>query len=270
MFVRLGVFDPGTDEKINGEITRFDAALFLERLLGASDESRAADYFRTVNVSGTVDFMTDPDGSAANAEDGLGAAQAYAVCLQALDYFTESRERFSDRDAFYALAKEAGFGNGSVLFEDERITVGQFALILRELLLCVPKGGTAPVYRILAYLDSGFKKLLTANGFYDDVPEELCPRFSFGRYVPGSFFSAVSDAKSEWSASYSITGDAGERYGLLLEKNGWILEGRYSSETEPGTEIWLYYKANESAPDGEMGLVLKLSADGILSWNLLA
>ena len=270
--IRLGVFPAGTEDSVNENITRFDAVLALEKLLGAGSENRTADYFRSIYYTKSVDFFVDAAGGAQAApEDNVSAAQAYGMCLKALGY--GERIDAEGAGAVGNIALEAGFGSGSgsELLSGNKITYGTYSVILSELLLLRTENTKEPVYRILAMMDSSFSDLLEYNGLYDDIPEELCPWFSFGIYVPGSFSAAVSTGRREWNASYSnITKDDLTAYAAYLESEGWTLEGRYASETEEGTVITLYYKEEPSSPDGEMGLVLKTNAQGILSWNLMA
>lgn len=257
-FVRLGVFPAGTGEKVADNISRLDAVLALERLIGAGDELRAADYIRQLGPELSVDFFTDPDGSAAETDSNVSAAQAYGMCLKALNYPADT------------APEAAGFGYYAGLVDGSKLTYGSYALILTELLGLRPAGTDTPVYRITAAMDSEYFKLLKNNGLYDDIPDDLAPVFNAGFYVPDSF-SAVSAASSEWTARYAkVPAEALNAYLAQLEAGGWILEGRYLPESEPETIMYLYYKANSSAPDGEMGLVLKLTPDGVLTWALMA
>ena len=269
--IRLGVFPAGTDGSADDNITRFDAVLALQKLLGAGSENRTADYFRSIYYTKSVDFFVDAGGAQAAPEDNVSADQAYGMCLKALGY--GERIDAEGAESIANIAQEVGFGfrSGSGLFSGKKITYGTYSVILSELMLIRTENTKEPVYRILAMMDSSFSDLLEYNGLYDDIPEELCPLFSYGIYVPGSFSAAVSTDKREWTASYSqITDEDISAYAAVLESEGWILEGRYSSETEAGTMITLYYKEEPSAPDGEMGLVLKTTAQGTISWNLMA
>ncbi len=257
-FVRLGVFPAGTGAKVSDNITRLDAVLALEKLIGAGDELRAADYIRQLGPELSVDFFADPDGTDANMDSTVSAAQAYFMCLKALNYPADT------------APEAAGFGYYAGTLDSGKLTYGSYSLILSELLGLRPAGTDAPVYRITAAMDSGYLKLLKNNGLYDDIPAELVPVFSAGYYVPDSFSSA-SASGSEWTARYAkVNAEALEAYFTELEAGGWILEGRYLPESEPDTTMYLYYKANSSAPDGEMGLVLKLTPDGMLTWALMA
>ena len=203
-FVRLGVFPAGSGDALNDQIRRFDAVLALQRLLGSGDEMRIADYFRTISYSGTVDFFEDASGAAAASGDAVSATQAYTMCLKALGYGPELKE--GGESSVTALASQAGFGSGdgsgSGLLSGNKITYGTYALILRELMLLRPEGNAEAVYRITAMMDSSYSDLLEYNGLYDDIPEELCPLFSYGRYGPGSFSAAVSEGKREWTSWY--------------------------------------------------------------------
>ena len=257
-FVRLGVFPAGTDAKVSDNITRFDAVLALERLLGAGDELRAADYFRQLAPEGSIDLFEDPDGSSADAESAVSAAQAYHMCLKALGLPGDT------------APETAGFGYYAGTVDGDKLTYGSYSLILSELLGLRPEGSAEPVYRITAAMDSAFLKLLRNNGLYDDIPEELAPVFGAGYYVPDSF-AAVNAAYSEWSAQYSkVSAEALEAYIDRIEAEGWIPEGQYTPESEPDTKMYLYYQPNSDAPDGEMGLVLRLTPEGMLTWALLA
>ena len=257
-FVRLGVFPAGTESKVSDNITRFDAVLALERLIGAGDELRAADYFRQLATGDSVDFFADPDGSTAETDGTVSAAQAYYMCLKAL------------AQPAGTSAEAAGFGYYAGIIDSGKLTYGSYSLILSELLGLRPAGSAEPVYRITAAMDSEFFQLLKRNGLYDDVPAELAPVFSAGYYVPDSFTAAIAES-SEWSAQYSnVSADALTEYMTALEAGGWILEGRYVPESEPETTLYLYYKANGSAPDGEMGLVLRSTPEGLLTWALMA
>ena len=267
---RLGVYPDGTADKVNDGIDRFNSVLALQRLLGAGDETRAADYFRSISYTGSVDFFIDADGTRAEPDDGLSASQAYGMCLKALGYI-DGQE--AQGQSIESIAAGAGFGtvNSSGLVSGNKLTYGSFALILHELLFLKPRGSEDAVYRVTALMDKSFSDLLEYNGLYDDVPAELCPVFKKGNYAEGSFYAAVASEKREWGASYvNVTEEDISDYTLLLESDGWIREGKYSSETEAGTVIILYYKAEASAPDGEMGLALKYNAGGTLRWDLMA
>lgn len=270
LLTRLGVYPDGAAEKVNDGIDRFNSVLALQRLLGAGDETRAADYFRSISYTGSVDFFIDADGTRAEPGDDLSASQAYGMCLKALGYIDAQEAQGQPVEN---IAAAAGFGtvNGSGLVNGNKMTYGSFAIILHELMFLKPRGAGDAVYRVTALMDSSFSDLLEYNGLYDDVPAELCPVFKKGFYSEGSFYAAVAPEKREWGASYvSVTEADLSDYTLLLESDGWIREGQYSSETEAGTVIILYYKAEASAPDGEMGLVLKYNAAGALRWVLMA
>lgn len=270
LLARLGVYPDAAAEKVNDGIDRFNSVLALQKLLGAGDETRAADYFRSISYTGSVDFFIDADGTRAEPGDGLSASQAYGMCLKALGYIDGQIEQGQSVDS---IAAAAGFGtvNGSGLLTGDKMTYGSFAIILHELMFLKPRGAGDAVYRVTALMDKKFSDLLEYNGLYDDVPAELCPVFKKGYYSEGSFYAAVASEKREWGASYvSVSETDLSDYMLLLESDGWIREGKYSSETEAGTAIILYYKAEASAPDGEMGLVLKYNAAGTLRWVLMA
>ncbi len=269
LMVRLGIYSSVTGADVNAKISRFDAALSLEKLTGAGNENRAADFFRMISYPGTVDLMTDPDGRQAEAEEKVSSYQAYSMCLKALGY-GEAAAQVENADGLYELASNTGFGKGSGIIKTNELTVGEYAVILSEFAVLRPNNATDAVYRILSTMDPDYCLLLKNNGLYDDVPLSLCPAFNYGIYVTGSFSEAAYDDKSEWTASYYATEEEVSVYEELLRGSGWAKEGQYSSETEPGTVILLYYKAIETAHDGEAGIVLKYSADGLLSWNLLA
>jgi hypothetical protein len=269
LMVRLGVYSSVLGSDVNAEITRFDAALALEKLLGAGNENRMADYFRSLSFSQTVDLMTDPNGKQADAGDKVSGYAAYGMCLKALGYAAVSSGNYGE-NAVYDLASSAGFGASGGLLKAKKLKVGEFAVILSELTVLKPEGRSEAVYRVAADLDPDFFELLKNNGLYDDVPENYCPRFNAGRYVPGSFSYAAYDDRKEWTASYVTDEEGLALYKAALADAGWTLEGQYSSETEPGTVIMLYYKTTDLSSDGEAGIVLKYGANGLLSWNLLA
>ncbi len=270
-FVRLGIFPAGTGSEVNEQINRLNAVLALEKLIGAGSEDRTGDYFRSIYHSESIDFFANANGTKAGPDDNVSAAEAYEMCLKTLGYSKDIDT--GTPETVNSISKSAGFGrlSGNGLIKSSKITYGEYSLILSDLMMLRVKDTGEPVYRILAMMDSSFSDLLKYNGLYDDIPVSLCPAFDFGIYVPGSFSSAVSNERREWAASYADTADEDvAAYRTLLENNGWILEGQYVTEDDAPSTILLFYKEEASSADGEAAVVLKISADGTVLWQLLA
>jgi len=276
---RLGIIDPENVPELEAEVTAYGLAGALERLTGAGDPTRAADYFRNFTLTYDVDFYKAPSGTVLEPEAKISAADLYTACLQVLVYdpftaysSTDGTTGLTGAEAVLALAQAAGFGYFSDVQAADTVTYGKLALTLYELLLLRTSGSDRTVYMWLGDLDSSFRSLLLNNGLYDEIPETLAPRVAAGMYLPGTFLAAVkSGAGSEWQATYVKVSEAEKTaYFTLLEAEGWTLETRLASETESGTTVSLYYKAYEQGTDGEMGLTVKYSADGTLNWYLMA
>ena len=275
LFVRLGVYDPGTEADYNSEIRRFDAVLALERLLGAGDEIRAADYFRLFPVGTTVDFFADAGGVTAKADDNVSAVQAYGMCLKALGLAAGTSGDAAGADsAVMSAAAGAGFGFSSGVINDKKLTVGAFSVILSEFMMLRPSGESVPVYRLLAASDPDFMRLLLNNGCYDDVPQDIAPRFGGGYYKTGSFMSASGNGKKEWTAGYvKVSQPEIDEYIAKLESSGWVREGKYTAEPSEGNDsgdvIYLYYKTDADAFEGETGLAMRYG-NGELRWSVMS
>ena len=277
---RLGIVDPKNVPEPDAEVTAYGLADALERLAGAGDHYRAADYFRNFTLNYDVDFYRAPSGLILEPEAEISAAELYSACLQVLGYdpfaayagSVETGGTAGREEAVLELAKSAGFGYFSEVQAGKTVNYRKLALTLYELLLLRTEGSERTVYMWLGDLDSGFRSLLVNNGLYDELPTELVPRINGGMYLPGTFLAAVkSGAGSEWQASYvNVSGSQLTAYFALLEADGWTLETRLEQSSEPAALIYLYYKAYAAGTDGEMGLTVKYSADGTLNWYLMA
>lgn len=231
-------------------------------LLGCGDPERAAEFYRDYAPEAAPGFISG--------SDTITGTQAFKMLLSGLGYDTSDLTK-ADLEA---LAESAGYGyikDVSTVMDTDRLRSGTAAILLYETLFVRQNYTNDPVYRSLGERDSVFRAALLSNGLFDDVPEDIVPRFQYGFYIENSFFELPGESGSvEWGASYrGVTAENAAAYISSAEGLGWLKEGEYLvTDTETGAEktLWLYYRTESQ--NKETGLVLSLG-DGILEWALL-
>lgn len=260
----LGIIDEpdNLSEWLIKEVSVSQFKTYFLTLLGCGDPERAAEFYR--------DFSPEAAPELISGSDTITGSQAVKMLLSGLGYDTSGLSKSS----LGVLAKSLGYGYIKDILnviDTDRLRSGTAAILLYETLFIRQNYTNDPVYRSLGERDSVFRTSLLANGLFDDVPEDIVPRFQYGFFIENSFFELPGESGSvEWGASYrGVAADNAAAYISSVEGLGWIKEGEYLvTDTETGAEktLWLYYRTESQ--NKETGLVLSLG-DGILEWALM-